>query len=66
MLPDLENEVLHGVRMIAAYMREIGFNMNDRRCFSWIAAGRIPHTKVGAQIISSKSAIRNRFLNSIE
>jgi hypothetical protein len=40
--------------------------MSDRRCFDWVAAGRIPHTKVGVQIVSSKSAIRDRFLASIK
>lgn len=40
--------------------------MTERRCFDWVAAGRIPHTKVGVQIISSKSAIRERFLEPIK
>ena len=40
--------------------------MTDRRCFDWVAAGRIPHTKVGVQIISTKSAIQERFLAPIK
>jgi len=44
----------------------LGFEMTERRCFDWVAAGRIPHTKVGVGIISSKSAIRERFLASIK
>ena len=32
----------------------------------WVAAGRIPHTKVGVQIISTRSAIRERFLDAIK
>ena len=62
----IENDVLHGVAKIAEYMRMLGFDMPTRRCFDWVAAGRIPHTKVGVQIVSSKSAIRERFLNAIK
>jgi hypothetical protein len=60
------NDILHGVARIAEYMTQLGFDMTTRRCFDWVAAGRIPHTKVGVQIISSKSAIRERFLESIK
>ena len=63
---DVENDILHGVRKIAGYMRQLGFDMTERRCFDWVAAGRIPHTKVGVQIVSSKSAICDRFLASIK
>jgi hypothetical protein len=63
---DIENDILHGVKKIADYMRQLGFEMTERRCFDWVAAGRIPHTKVGVGIISSKSAIRERFLASIK
>ena len=31
-----------------------------------VAAGRIPHTKAGVQIISTRSAIRERFLDAIK
>jgi hypothetical protein len=62
----LENDILHGAAKIAEYMTQLGFGMTTRRCFDWVAAGRIPHTKVGVQIISSKSAIRERFLESIK
>lgn len=63
---DIENDILHGVKRIADYMRQLGFEMTERRCFDWVAAGRIPHTKVGVAIISSKSAIRERFLAAIK
>jgi len=63
---DIAYNILHGVKKIADYMRQLGFDMTERRCFDWVAAGRIPHTKVGVGIISSKSAIRERFLASIE
>ena len=66
MSTDIEKDVLHGAKKIADYMRQLGFEMTERRCFDWVAAGRIPHTKVGIQIISSKSAIRERFLASIK
>ncbi len=66
MTADVENDILHGVKKIAEYMRQLGFDMPDRRCFDWVAAGRIPHAKVGVGIISSKSAIRERFLASIK
>jgi hypothetical protein len=62
----IENDVLHGVAKIAEYMTQLGFDMTTRRCFDWVAAGRIPHTKVGVQVISSKSAIRERFLAAIK
>ena len=54
----IENDVLHGAAKIAEYMKQLGFDMTTRRCFDWVASGRIPHTKAGVQIISSKSAIR--------
>ena len=63
---DLANDILHGVKKIADYMRQLVFEMTERRCFDWVAAGRIPHTKVGVGIISSKSAICERFLASIK
>jgi hypothetical protein len=63
---DIANDILHGVKKIADYMRRLGFDMTERRCFDWVAAGRVPHTKVGVGIISSKSAIRERFLAAIE
>ena len=63
--PTIENDILHGVAKIAEYMRWLGFDMPTRRCFDWVAAGRIPHTKVGVQIVSSKSAIREHFLMPI-
>jgi hypothetical protein len=63
---DIANDILHGVKKIADYMRQLGFEMTERRCFDWVAAGRIPHTKVGVGIISSKSAIRERFLQAIK
>ena len=66
MFADIENDVLHGAKKIADYMRHLGFEMTERRCFDWVAAGRIPHNKVGVQIVSSKSAIRERFLASIK
>ena len=66
MLNDIENDVLHGAKKIADYMQKLGFDMTERRCFDWVAAGRIPHTKVGVGIISSKSAIRERFYGSIK
>jgi hypothetical protein len=59
-------DILHGVKKIAEYMRELGFEMTERRCFDWVAAGRIPYTKVGVGIISRKSAIRERFLEAIK
>jgi hypothetical protein len=62
----IENDILHGVARIAEYMQQLGFEMTARRCFDWVAAGRIPHTKVGVQIISSRTAIRERFLESIK
>ena len=62
---DIANDILHGVKKIADYMRQLGFEITERRCFDWVAAGRIPHTKVGVGIISSKSAIRERFRASI-
>ena len=61
-----ENDILHGVAKIAEYMTQLGFDMTTRRCFDWVASGRIPHTKAGVQIISSKSAIRERFLAAIK
>jgi hypothetical protein len=61
----IEDDILHGAAKIAEYMSQLGFNMTTRRCFDRVAAGRIPHTKVGVQIISSKSAIRERFLEAI-
>ena len=61
-----ENDILHGVAKIAEYMSNLGFVMTPRRCFDWVAAGRIPHTKVGVQIISSRSAIRERFIDAIK
>jgi hypothetical protein len=63
---NIESDILHGVARIAEYMHKLGFDMNTRRCFDWVAAGRIPHTKVGAGIISSKSAIRERFIEAIK
>ena len=63
---DIDNDILHGVKKIADYMKQLGFEMTDRRCFDWVAAGRIPHTKVGVGIISSKSAIRERFIQAIK
>ena len=63
---NISNDILHGVKKIADYMRQLGFEMTDRRCFDWVAGGRIPHTKVGVQIVSSKSAIRDRFLTAIK
>ena len=66
MSDDIEDDILHGVEMIADYMRRLGFEMTERRCFDWVAAGRIPHTKVGVGIVSSKSAIRERFLQAIK
>jgi hypothetical protein len=62
----IENDILHGVAKIAEYMKQLGFEMPVRRCFDWVAAGRIPHTKVGVGIISSKSAIRERFIEAIK
>jgi hypothetical protein len=62
---DITNDILHGIKKIADYMRQLGFDMTERRCFDWVAAGRIPHTKVGAGIISSKSAIGERFLRGM-
>ena len=62
----IENDVLHGAGKIAEYMTQLGFDMTTRRCFDWVASRRIPHTKVGVQIISSKSAIRDRFLAAIK
>jgi len=62
----IENDVLHGAAKIAEYMKQLGFDMTTRRCFDWVASGRIPHTKAGVQIISSKSAIRERFLEAIK
>jgi hypothetical protein len=62
----IENDVLHGVAKIAEYMSKLGFDMTPRRCFDWVASGRIPHTKVGVQIISTRSAIRERFLDAIK
>jgi len=62
----IENDILHGAMKIAEYMTQLGFDMTTRRCFDWVASGRIPHTKVGVQIISSKSAIRERFLAAIK
>jgi hypothetical protein len=62
----IANDILHGVKKIADYMRQLGFEMTERRCFDWVAAGRIPHTKVGVGIISSKSAIRERFVEAIK
>jgi len=62
----IENDILHGASKIAEYMTQLGFDMTTRRCFNWVAAGRIPRTKVGVQIISSKSAIRERFLGAIK
>jgi hypothetical protein len=62
----IEHDILHGVVKIAAYMSQLGFEMSTRRCFDWVASGRIPHTKVGVQIISSKSALRERFLAAIK
>jgi hypothetical protein len=59
-------DILHGARKIAEYMRQLGFEMTERRCFDWVAAGRIPHIKVGAGIISRKSAINERFLEAIK
>jgi hypothetical protein len=64
--PPEAGDILHGVKKIADYMRELGFDMTERRCFDWVAASRIPHTKVGVGIISSKSAIRDRFLEAIK
>ena len=66
MSADIENDILHGVKKIADYTHQLGFDMTERRCFDWVAAGRIPHTKVGVQIVSSKSAIRDRFLAAIK
>ena len=66
MADDIVNDILHGVKKIADYMRQLGFKMTERRCFDWVAAGRIPHTKVGVGIISSKSAIRERFVEAIK
>jgi hypothetical protein len=66
MADDIAKDILDGVKKIAEYMRQVGFDMIGRRCFDWVAAGRIPHTKVGVGIISSKSAIRERFLASIK
>jgi hypothetical protein len=63
---DTENQILHGVNKIAEYMRQLGFDMPVRRCYDWIAAGRIPHQKIGVGIISSKAAICERFLASIK
>jgi len=63
---EIASDILHGVKKIAEYMRQLGFDMTERRCFDWVAANRIPHTKVGVGIISSKSAIRERFLASIK
>jgi hypothetical protein len=63
---DIANDILHGVKKIADYMRQLGFEMTERRCFDWVAAGRIPHTKVGVGIVSSKSAIRERFVAAIK
>jgi hypothetical protein len=40
----IANDILHGVKKIADYMRQLGFEMTERRCFDWVAAGRIPHT----------------------
>ena len=62
----IENDILHGAMKIAEYMTQLGFDMTTRRCFDWVAAGRIPHTKVGVQIISTRSAIRERFLDAIK
>ena len=64
--PSVAGDILHGVKKIADYMRQLGFEMTERRCFDWVAADRIPHTKVGVGIISSKSAIRERFLEAIK
>jgi len=30
---DIPNDILHGVKMIADYMRRLGFEMTERRCF---------------------------------
>lgn len=58
-----EKEILHGAAAIAEYMTDLGFQMTTRRCFDWIATRKIPHKKVGSQIISTKSAIRREFID---
>ena len=40
LLDDIENDILHGVKKIADYMRQLGFEMTERRCFDWVAACR--------------------------
>jgi hypothetical protein len=62
---NIASDILHGIKKIAEYMRQLGFEMTERRCFDWVAGGRIPHRKVGLGIISNESAIRERFLASI-
>jgi hypothetical protein len=37
---DIENDILHRVKMIADYMWRLGFDMTERRCFDWVAACR--------------------------
>jgi len=37
---DIANEILHGAKKIADYMRQLGFEMTERRCFDWVAACR--------------------------
>ena len=30
---NIECDILHGVKKIAEYMRQLGFDMSERRCF---------------------------------
>ncbi len=56
MTDTLGDDLLHGVKAIAAYIGE-----SERRTFYLLERNMLPATKLGARWVSRKSAIAKRF-----
>ena len=54
-------QILDGAKVIAQYLRHLGFEMTERRVFHWAADGRLPVKKIGSRIVANKWALLRHF-----
>ena len=60
---DDKGEVLRGAEKIAEFLRELldEPDLKPAKVWQWAAYGRIPTRKMGANLVSTKSALRRHF-----
>jgi hypothetical protein len=54
-------QILDGAKLIAQYLRHLGFEMTEKRVFHWAADGRLPVKKIGSRLTANKRALIRHF-----